>query len=365
METTARVFVSMSWRLPERYNTTAFECDAINSSTSCGNYNPSTDDYVTSLGSKSTGNKIDGLLRGDALVSTTKGYMILFESYIYDQNGNKNGIRVMEQTPPKARYWNWTWVDLASYRPIRRNNIDEGNYVFVTKWGSYGSGDGQFYYPEGIAVDSSLNVYVADVLNYRIQKIKPVSPYPSAPSNLIATVASATQINLSWIDNSDNETGFKIKRKAGVNGQYATIGAVGANVRSYSDNSVSSGIVYYYIRACNNSVCSPETNTAIVPYRPTNLTATVVSSTQINLSWTDNSSNETGFQIQRKAGLCSSTNVWGLIATKVANVISHSHTGLVAGTTYSYRTRSIVRSSTTPYAFGYSLWSNCVSGTTP
>jgi DNA-binding beta-propeller fold protein YncE len=48
----------------------------------------------------------------------------------------------------------------------------DGNYL--TKWGGIGgidgSGDGQFFYPEGIAVDSSGNVYVADTYNYRIQK---------------------------------------------------------------------------------------------------------------------------------------------------------------------------------------------------
>ncbi|KJU81430.1 NHL repeat containing protein, partial [Candidatus Magnetobacterium bavaricum] len=42
--------------------------------------------------------------------------------------------------------------------------------VFLAKWGSKGSGDGQFYYPGGIAVDSSGNVYVADTYNDRIQK---------------------------------------------------------------------------------------------------------------------------------------------------------------------------------------------------
>ncbi len=42
--------------------------------------------------------------------------------------------------------------------------------VFLSKWGSYGSGDGQFYYPEGVAVDADGNVYVADTDNNRIQK---------------------------------------------------------------------------------------------------------------------------------------------------------------------------------------------------
>ena len=34
--------------------------------------------------------------------------------------------------------------------------------TFITKWGSKGNGDGQFYNPYGVAVDSSGNVYVAD-----------------------------------------------------------------------------------------------------------------------------------------------------------------------------------------------------------
>jgi tripartite motif-containing protein 71 len=43
-------------------------------------------------------------------------------------------------------------------------------YSFITKWGSRGTADGQFRTPSGIAIDSSGNVYVADVLNHRIQK---------------------------------------------------------------------------------------------------------------------------------------------------------------------------------------------------
>ncbi len=41
--------------------------------------------------------------------------------------------------------------------------------TFIMTWGSFGAGDGQFSTPRGIAVDSSGNVYVADEGNNRIQ----------------------------------------------------------------------------------------------------------------------------------------------------------------------------------------------------
>jgi sugar lactone lactonase YvrE len=46
----------------------------------------------------------------------------------------------------------------------------DSNGAFITKWGSSGSGNGQFNGPNAIAVDSSGNVYVADTYNNRIQK---------------------------------------------------------------------------------------------------------------------------------------------------------------------------------------------------
>jgi hypothetical protein len=41
---------------------------------------------------------------------------------------------------------------------------------FITKWGSYGTGNGQFKLSWGVAIDSSGNVYVSDLSNNRIQK---------------------------------------------------------------------------------------------------------------------------------------------------------------------------------------------------
>ena len=48
--------------------------------------------------------------------------------------------------------------------------LEPNTYPFLSKWGSYGSGNGQFKYPFGMAVDGSGNVFVTDQYNHRIQK---------------------------------------------------------------------------------------------------------------------------------------------------------------------------------------------------
>jgi DNA-binding beta-propeller fold protein YncE len=48
------------------------------------------------------------------------------------------------------------------------------NGNFITKWGSYGKGDGEFIDPEHLAVDSQGNVYVSDARNNDIQVFAPV-----------------------------------------------------------------------------------------------------------------------------------------------------------------------------------------------
>lgn len=49
-------------------------------------------------------------------------------------------------------------------------NLGPNSYSFLRKWGTFGSGDGQFNAPYAIAVDSSSNVYITDTTNFRIQK---------------------------------------------------------------------------------------------------------------------------------------------------------------------------------------------------
>ena len=49
--------------------------------------------------------------------------------------------------------------------------------TFLTKWGTFGSGNGQFNYPGGVAVDAAGNVYITDTFNNRVQKFDPAGTF--------------------------------------------------------------------------------------------------------------------------------------------------------------------------------------------
>ena len=71
------------------------------------------------------------------------------------------------------------------------------------------------------------------------------------------------------------------------------------------------------------------------PAAPTGLTATAASSSRIDLAWTDASTDETQFRIERCAGAgCSN---FAQVATVAQNVTSYADQGLTASTSYSYR----------------------------
>ncbi|HSM15839.1 MAG TPA: S8 family serine peptidase [Gemmatimonadales bacterium] len=170
---------------------------------------------------------------------------------------------------------------------------------------------------------------------------------PAAPSNLSATAVASSQIDLAWTDNANNEDEFEIERCAGSGCSNFTFhDVVGANVTNYNDTNLPASSTFRYRVRATNAVAGPSEysnsaedttfDTALPPDGdPDNLTATAVSSSQINLAWDDNSTNEDGFNIERCSGAGCST--FGQIDQVGANVTAYNDIGLGGSTLYRYR----------------------------
>ncbi|MBI2849914.1 MAG: fibronectin type III domain-containing protein, partial [Chloroflexi bacterium] len=183
---------------------------------------------------------------------------------------------------------------------------------------------------------------VISVLGLTIPMSLPVAAaVQTAPSGLTATAASASQVNLAWTDNSDNETSFRIERSLDnfLTAPSANLTA-SANAVSLSDTTVSQPNTYYYrVVAVNGADDSTPSNVAAVkvdvPSAPSNLSATIMSATRVDLIWTDRSNDETGFRIERSLdGFATAPSA---TFNAAANARTLTDSTVSANNTYSYR----------------------------
>jgi len=78
-------------------------------------------------------------------------------------------------------------------------------------------------------------------------------PIPIAPSELLVNSVSATEIDLTWFDNSQNEDGFRIEYKIGVGGTYSLLETLEPNISEYNHTGLSPATTYFYrINAFNS-----------------------------------------------------------------------------------------------------------------
>jgi len=350
----------------------------------------------------------------------------------------------------------------------------DGTYI----WAIYGTNPGQaarinpedlsvtqFLFPDGQRSpnEMSFNGSLAYITYYQTpgklsENILSTTTTPTAPSNLTSTVISSNQINLSWIDNSTNETNFHVERcqNSGCT-DFIQISLTTADVTAHIDLGLTPSTLYRYrVKASNSSgdsaysditeattlaevdttsptvsITSPAGNATVsgivsinanasdnvgvikvefyiddvlkstdnispyaynwdtttytnalhtikakafdatnntaessisvivsndtIPAAPKNLKTTSIGKTTATISWTDNSSNETNFVLERCTG--SGCTNFAVIATLGANVTTYSNSGLKRKTTYRYRVKA-------SNVLGSSAYSNILAVTT-
>ena len=182
---------------------------------------------------------------------------------------------------------------------------------------------------------------------------------PAAPSNLAPSIVNASRIGLTWTDNSDNETRFGLgRRERAAGGDWSAwqeIARPGPDLVAYINTGLTSDVTYQYrIRACNTGGCSDFTTATPlllpgVPAMPGAVTSSVTTSTRITTTWSDQSSNESAFTVQRRVRTEGTWSAWLDVASLPSGSVSYLSTGLTTGLTYQHRVRACNASGCSDY----------------
>ena len=196
------------------------------------------------------------------------------------------------------------------------------------------------------------------------------STLPAAPSSVSISNALDSSLRVNFTDNATNETATLLERKIGTAGswsQIASFAALGATGTWYWDNiGLSANTTYCYrLRAQNtsgysaysNEACGTTTGTSALPTAPSNVSVTNPTTNSLRVNFTDNATNETSIQIERRVNGGSWTSFGYFNALTGASSWNWDNTGLTSRIQYCYRLRAV-------NSAGNSAYSNEACGTT-
>jgi hypothetical protein len=185
--------------------------------------------------------------------------------------------------------------------------------------------------PNLVASGGRLNLARAMTVNIAL-------PAPAAPTGLTGG-GEVNGARLDWIDNAGDETSFIVERS--LPGEaFAEVAHLAANITTYFDGTVRDGVVASYrVKALAGISASAYSNVVDVPLPlrpPADLTANA-DTLGIHLSWTDVSSAETGFKVERRT---EGVTTFSEIASLPFNSTGYTDKNVVAGGRYIYRVRA-------------------------
>ncbi|NLK87154.1 MAG: hypothetical protein GX279_06655 [Clostridiaceae bacterium] len=239
-----------------------------------------------------------------------------------DNSADETGFEIWRYTYGKSTYSQYAIVgqNATSFKDV---NVEKGaQYMYLVR--AYVTSDGLYS-----SFTNSVSMGVGLI---------------SPPVNLNYKYISDTQVLLEWTDTSDNEDGFKIERRIGTDGVWTTLYWVSKNQKSYNVTGLNPYTNYYFrVRAYNNSLNADSVSEDILvsfasPRKPTNVTAVSISSTQVKLSWKDNSDNEEKFRILRSTR---SGGTFAAIAEVGKNIVTYLDNTVRADTNYFYKVEAV------------------------
>jgi FtsP/CotA-like multicopper oxidase with cupredoxin domain len=184
------------------------------------------------------------------------------------------------------------------------------------------------------------------------------SAVPGAPNPLTAVLNGsptvAPSVTLTWTDptpasspttlgNPANEIGFRIDRAVGT-GPFNALYTALANSTTYTDTVIGSGVTYRYrvvafnvagqTASTTQSITTPTGGWPIAPtgFKLVSFTSSTGGAVQVNLSWTANATNTTGYTITRTGG----TGTFTPVNITSRTTTTYGDPTAVIGTTYTY-----------------------------
>ncbi|HMB54330.1 MAG TPA: fibronectin type III domain-containing protein, partial [Thermoanaerobaculia bacterium] len=169
---------------------------------------------------------------------------------------------------------------------------------------------------------------------------------PAAPSGLAASVLSPSEVELTWNDNSVDETGFFVQGRLSGQGNFTTMATAGVNQETLVVDELDPETAYdFRVQARNGALGSGFSNTVTVttlsnvPVAPSNLTAAATTDETVFLQWDDLADNEESFVVEMRTP---TTADWMVVEDAIeADVTSFFVGGLTTGQPYTFRVLAV------------------------
>ena len=310
----------------------------------------------------------DGIGSSDdfALTDVKSVFMMFVGSYFGDWDNESNFLRAPLGSTSSALAVAWAGRPHWFF-----HHMGLGQTIGYSTRLSQNNRSGGSYSPQNY---STRGTHVA-LLGDPTLRMHPVIP----PSGLKGTV-SPNSVTLAWTASADsNLQGYIVYRSSSPEVSFSKVsGNAPIGETSFTDSTPGASTATYMVRAIKleesgsgtyynpsqGVFFGPDSNTSwggsgnpavVLPAAPAAATATVRSASQVSLSWTDTTRDETGFKVERKTGV---DGAFAKIATLGPNVTSFNDSGVAPGTVYVYRISDF-------NSAGDSAYSNEAAASTP